>query len=97
MEGFTKNIGNIKNALTQSSFVPFSKRFSKILKAQCLEVSESQDSTKRIEGSGIYINNFKEDIQSIYFKVLSPNKTIKFQLKSLRNQETKVFGWVLLY
>ena len=48
MEGFSKNIGQIKTALTQSTFVPFSKRFSKINKAQCLETDESQSTTKRI-------------------------------------------------
>lgn len=54
MEGFSKNISQIKNALTESTFVPFSKKFSKIHKAQCLEIDENQSTTKRIEGSGIY-------------------------------------------
>ena len=52
MEGFTKNIASIKTALTQSDFVPQYKRFSKVNKAQCLQVSESQNLTKRFEGSG---------------------------------------------
>lgn len=36
MEGFGKNITSMKGALTQSNFVPLTKRFSKINKAQCL-------------------------------------------------------------
>jgi hypothetical protein len=55
MQGFTKNIEIIKSALTQSSFIPFKKKFSKINKAQCLQVDENQGTTKRIEGSGNFL------------------------------------------
>ena len=59
MEGFTKSINGIKTALTQSNYVPAYKRFSKTNKAICLEVTESQNSTKRIEGSGSFNANFR--------------------------------------
>lgn len=41
MEGFSKNISQIRVALTESTFVPFTKKFSKINKAQCLEIDEN--------------------------------------------------------
>ena len=59
MEGFTKCITGIKTALTQSNYVPAYKKFSKTNKAACLEVSEIQNSTKRIEGSGKFNTNFR--------------------------------------
>jgi len=60
MDEFSKNITQIKTALTSSTFVSFLKRFSKINKAQCLEIDENQSTTKRIEGSGGYPINLLE-------------------------------------
>jgi len=65
-EEFNKNVNNnIKNSLTQSNYIPAAKRFSKINRAQCLEVSENQNSTKRIEGSGNFLFYLQVAIPSI--------------------------------